>query len=969
MAALVRIIGLLVFLLSFLLPSDAPAREDFPLIHRDLAALSGKKTWGVFIDSHNTLWIGTDIGLYKYDGCSITHFNINDGLEDNEILNFWGEEHNRLWLYTFTNRLCFIDLHTDRIYNSSQLPLLKTRSDFTIKKVNFYGNNLFVLNERNNISRIDLQRYQVRSLPDFPIPKYLFDDSAHHRLLLLGEDTRKKENGIYELGAQGWQLRRRIPMGTYYYDRSLYVLKKDTLYRYAHDSLSVCRILPPFNDDAPENKLYVFSDSLVFVVRKNAFLTLIGQTWQIHPYTGLSDVLQDKEGNLWMATRNDGLLFVPFFYTQIGQVRAIGDESFSSMHVSGNRIMLHSDKGSNYTCDSALQLLHRKKMTRKERVHQMMRGDRLYWLFYKKHLSNKYLDLGINIVNDRSVSLADTVIHATIKEVSAYGDTMYIRAARSLYKMYFDGQHLRIRDILQLRCMSLYTAPDGKLWYATLSKLCYYRDNRSTPIVLPNNYVVKIINGIGPYILLSNGDNKIYCYDTVQHSYLQQKISDDPNIYLEHIFDIDAHHKFLKANEQLYLLSYDSGQSYKLTAIEHLEIDVHDIADIQCAGGYAYILTPKACYRYPFNLLTRRKDPPDPEITRIGYNEKNGQQQLIYPISPLTEISLPSDIRNLSLPVAAHTITGKNTQIQYALTDEEQQALNWQYLKSGSINISLPKYGKTYVYLRASSTSSGLGSAKRYVLSIAYPLWYDYRVIGTGILLLLICSIYGALLIFRRFIRKKEQKQRQEIQQLHNEFRAMNAMMNPHFVFNSLNSIQSFINDGNKQAANQYLQIFSKLIRRNMTNINASHIPLRWELDVVSNYLEIEKLRFSGQLSFELMVDERETLSCRIPPLLIQPLVENAILHGLLPKGQEAGAISIRISHLDDMIEIVVSDNGIGYYNATVKNHDQPSLGIDYIRKRLDKIAGMTGTACRFELIATPGQPGTTIVLCLPDDL
>lgn len=172
------------------------------------------------------------------------------------------------------------------------------------------------------------------------------------------------------------------------------------------------------------------------------------------------------------------------------------------------------------------------------------------------------------------------------------------------------------------------------------------------------------------------------------------------------------------------------------------------------------------------------------------------------------------------------------------------------------------------------------------------------------------------------------------------EMQALRAQMNPHFIFNSLNSINRYIVKSDQATASLYLTRFAKLIRLILDNSNSSYITLASELEALQLYIEIESIRFEKKFSYTIITDkELHPGAIYVPPLLIQPYVENAIWHGLLNK-PSAGHLDIRVSAENEgMMKVIITDNGIG--RAMAKNLKQASgttrksLGLKLTEERL----------------------------------
>jgi tetratricopeptide (TPR) repeat protein len=177
---------------------------------------------------------------------------------------------------------------------------------------------------------------------------------------------------------------------------------------------------------------------------------------------------------------------------------------------------------------------------------------------------------------------------------------------------------------------------------------------------------------------------------------------------------------------------------------------------------------------------------------------------------------------------------------------------------------------------------------------------FNYSLIGVLILLT------GLIIFIFRTLKKVQIKNKKiALQSLRRE-------MNPHFIFNSLNSVNHFIATNNELEANQYLTKFSKLMRGVMENSTEDFIPLQQELDLLQNYLALEKTRFVDKFDYEIRVDESLNMqSLKIPGMLVQPFLENAVWHGLRYRS-EKGFLKLSFEKEDQHLKITIEDNGIG---------------------------------------------------------
>jgi len=175
------------------------------------------------------------------------------------------------------------------------------------------------------------------------------------------------------------------------------------------------------------------------------------------------------------------------------------------------------------------------------------------------------------------------------------------------------------------------------------------------------------------------------------------------------------------------------------------------------------------------------------------------------------------------------------------------------------------------------------------------------------------------------------------------EAKALRAQMNPHFIFNCMNSIKAMIQEGQKERSIEYLTVFSKLIRTLFQNSDKRQISLYDEIETCKLYMQLEGMRFGPMLDQKFVVDNNLDLkSVKVPALLIQPFIENAIWHGIVPKNN--GSITVTVKGEDDEIICIVDDNGIGREMsrmnkpATAALHESKGIRLSQTRLDLEKL-------------------------------
>lgn len=220
--------------------------------------------------------------------------------------------------------------------------------------------------------------------------------------------------------------------------------------------------------------------------------------------------------------------------------------------------------------------------------------------------------------------------------------------------------------------------------------------------------------------------------------------------------------------------------------------------------------------------------------------------------------------------------------------------------------------------------------------------------------------LVAALVSFVFYKRKRDAKQKQQEAEFktdvtNTEMKALRAQMNPHFIFNSLNSISDYIAKNDVAAADKYLSKFAKLMRRILENSEQKDVPLADDLKALELYMQLESLRMNNKFSYEIKVDDDiDKEAVLVPPLILQPFVENSIWHGIAEK-EGQGNILIHIKKEgDDLINCIVEDNGVGRKQSSAKSSmakkENSSLGMKITQSRIDILNKIKNTNASVQL-------------------
>lgn len=239
------------------------------------------------------------------------------------------------------------------------------------------------------------------------------------------------------------------------------------------------------------------------------------------------------------------------------------------------------------------------------------------------------------------------------------------------------------------------------------------------------------------------------------------------------------------------------------------------------------------------------------------------------------------------------------------------------------------------------------------------------RLITIGLIIFIIILIIVSFIIYKHIQVKTKQKI--------NELTLQNLIqqMNPHFIFNTLNSIQYYMYNHSELETNEYISKFSQLIRKILENTNNSKVKIMDELEAIKLYIELEQLRFNNSFDYQITLPSDASLDeYKIPTMFIQPFVENAIIHGLRHL-KDKGLLSITVSVKNGLLICEIDDNGIGRSKAEEINADNKhkSLSLSIANERLKLLSSSTYTKLKinyYDKSTTPGERGTKVIIELP---
>lgn len=291
---------------------------------------------------------------------------------------------------------------------------------------------------------------------------------------------------------------------------------------------------------------------------------------------------------------------------------------------------------------------------------------------------------------------------------------------------------------------------------------------------------------------------------------------------------------------------------------------------------------------------------------------------------------------------------------------------SWTIINTKKISLREMGYGEHQVIIQASTNGVNWGREAEIVISADYP-FYTTLAFWMKVLVVIAVVVFVLVKLWIRKIRVKAE-QNVELQQKLEDLRyqALSAAVNPHFIFNTLGAIQSFVMNKDPFQASDYIAKFARLIRITLSYAGEKYISINEEVNRLTLYLELEKLRCGDKLDYAIRVDASADKFSLIPNMIIQPLLENAILHGILPLGAGInGYLEVMIEQDEDYLHIRVRDNGVGISWHEHSKHGYVSIGIDNLKERLSLVKGSELTIKNLGE-SQPGERGTLVEIKLP---
>ena len=861
-------------------------------------------------DKEGFIWVLTDKGIAKFDGSSFKKFTTKNGLPNNDIWGNFISKDNKLWYLTKSNAHGYI--YKDSVYTYKNEAAKVISPLFS----SFVNDSLYLRGEtatytlKNNQWKAFLKK-QVNNIRGERIihPKYQWyvdaiDSSSYY--------IQDKKNTLFKfhegsLLFKSKHFRRQIT-------DSLYFWIDDE--KYSILNLNQLKVQTYFYKDYTDlAKLKYARINLIddkFQLSGKGFVCFLDDSLKIkQPYYFPENLnahfgFIDKNNTIWMNTFNKGIYKLPAIKKAI-HYDLVGDKITNI-----NKVQ-----------DKIIAAVYKKGFYQYNEENQSFKpllknNDYNFRSSYIKPLNTTYFFSRNSIIQQRDNQKQLSYIKNTHKEKEAifFKDYLYGMTSFGITKI-LPNDFTVLKEYAQVGCNQLFSF-NNRLLIATANGLKELKNDTIQEVRFGAKTFYKSIlsiHKISNKLLLLNTDGfgayitdfkNIKQLENTEYLSVSKAISTpDNNLLLA--TNKGIYHYTKKTNKYTFIGTTTVDNGLLDNNVKNL---VYYKNKLLASSDNGMIIMP--------NRLTKNNLLNALYIKKAQYNnrELKSQSRFLYTANNSVNITVGKiDFSDNKLP--------SNYQYQLIPTQKERISTT-----SSTINFNdLPPNDYTFIVYLNEHT-------KEFNFSIA-PLWYQtkwaiilFGLLGISIPLVLVWYFS------KKNLAKKNKKLEQEKLLSEVQLKALRSQMNPHFVFNSLAAIQYYITINNIETSEKYLVKFSKLIRQFFEISEKEAITLEEEISLLKNYLDIEKLRFKHKFSYNIHCDNNLNVTqVIIPTMLLQPIVENAVNHGIFNK-IEKGEVNLNFSKLNSTTtKISITDDGIGIENS--KKQDSRKKSSNVLQKRI----------------------------------
>ncbi|MFN8243548.1 MAG: histidine kinase [Ferruginibacter sp.] len=958
---------LLFWLLFFPLAATAQHKEYNLQNFTQEDGLPSNESYFVYRDSRHFLWFATDNGVVRFNGSRMDRFT----LPDNVVFKIREDHKGRIWFFTRTGRLSYFQnekIHPYAYNDSIQkycLPLLigdayvDDQDNIHINSLRFY--NYLIQSD----GRVIKQLYAPWINTEHPLRpaanRMRIIESGDNKLfsVLLFLSMTPSDSIFISLDKNGKPFTYAISgitkqifgHGAVSFDghtvyafigKSLLKLSPDGSYQIKNYNSLINSI-----SKGPNQTLWVGFMKAGAEQLDTAFNRLLPQP--LLSDKSVTSICYDNEGGCWFSTLENGI-----YYLKTQQVTHIFTDTLAGTNVFrlcydlDSNLLLGAKKGIFRLSGNGIRPVYRKNFLQ---LHDMLvtpSGN----IMLAASPERTQFNLGdiIPIKNDpckyvyclpvpnEIIPFNDTQFLVVNYEAIAYYNTRTVNGKKDFFPVYFNKM---IREP-----GPFYMDQRHRIWLGTIRNLYYFDDPRKAGKVFMPGSIFQ--NGISCIRQFSNG---IYCFGIrfngivlMKDSTLLTTISEKNGLLsnaVKYLLPM-GNDLWAATTNGVSVIRFQSFSPVRYTIVnigKNLGLYNMIISQLLPYKGSMLVASSNGLFEisHPEELLARDPQPIPFYINSVNFYKGD--------TSNISSISLPANKNRILIRLSAicYNLPGE-LRYYYRFSNKDT---SWNTTASPDLLLENMSPGKYVIEMRAAIPGLNRFSAvKVFTLTIEKYWWqHTWLLVLAGLLLALIIILFLRYRI-KTITRRARQATALNRKMMELEQTALRSQMNPHFIFNCLTSIQQLVLTGNKAEANEYLVKFARLIRKTMEFSTHSFISVEEEINYLKEYIVLEQLRMPGAFSFTVTADPAiNAAATEIPSMMIQPLIENSIRHGIKHLQNRKGVITLELIQEENFIVCRVTDNGTGRDYARRLHQYNPysqhkSYGIDIIQKRLEILAG-----------------------------
>ncbi|MFB6454805.1 histidine kinase [Chitinophaga sp. Hz27] len=963
------------WMLAFFCVSTAARSQGLMIRNYNVKdGLANATVYAAVQDKDGFIWFATPTGVSKFDGKRFRNYAKKDGLTDNDVVRLAADSKGRVWFFTLNGKPSFYANSVIHNEDNDTTLAFNPRSHYIQYAFEGKTGYIWFLNTNNRILQYNGKQiiYDKLGATQSDIYFMLRNDTIFKPLqTAFNLESVKDPNTSTD---QRIVTAPPIPL-----DDSTFRARLKTnplvIVKNSICSFTTKEIICFFNgsewgirEDISNicldgNNLWVGTQKALYLI-KNFFKgeKKVTRLLENHYITSL---LKDRDGNIWITTFGDGVYYIPyknFYFGYLDNTNGLYSHSIFSIYKDKKNDLLLIGQNA-----GILNTMNAQGAIRQFTLDTTTGRNSLLSIL-------PYKDNDVLVATDNALFKFNTLTQkpSLLKAVKMLKDVDVspkgkIRIAAKNQVICLDNYSINDLDMLvtSIACI------DDSTYFVGTNNGLYYCDDNNRQLVRPGNNThlkqsIKDLKWINGYLWIGTSDQGIYVMhhdSVVKHLSSANDLASDicQQLYYDGVGNL-----YVATNKGVSVIDVKTQHIVRnITSNDGLMSD--DIRGVYSDDGMLYIATSNGLCYFQGDHLPIDSVPPVIYLSNIRYGDST-----FLPGKDFVHLYQ----RKASFEAEFGTIVfDLPDMVEYQYNFSTDSSSGWVTTMSNIIPFPDLQPGTYKLMVRARKYKSDWSQPLTINVNIL-PRWYQ-QWWARGILLLL--GLLVILVILRYIVRRIKQAEKRKTEYNRRiaelEAKALTNQMNPHFIFNSLNSVQHLILEKEEKQALNFLADFATLMRQMLNNSRKSYISLEEEIAFLTRYLELEKIRFAHSFSYRfIMEDKLKDYTIYIPPMIIQPIVENAIKHGLAPKNS-SGCLEIRLEMVQDLLYCSVDDDGIGWDKSnTLKSsrlvkHESTALSV--IRERLQIIKSFNGNNGKLEIIdkfksGFGNKEGTLVEILIP---